>query len=162
MSRYKLFQAYLVLSKPIFHSFSQQEILKCLVSSAITSVQFLEDLPHGGPPLLPLAPPTIKPPSIHLLHTQQSNCASERHSVCPTLCDPTDCTVHGILQARILEWVAVPFSRASSKPRDGTQVSHIAGGFLTSWATREAQLHQRNSIIQNNCTKEVLTLLRKF
>ena len=46
----------------------------------------------------------------------------------PTLCDPTDCSlpvsfVHGLLQARILEWVAVPFSRGSSQPRDGTQVS---------------------------------------
>ena len=45
-------------------------------------------------------------------------------------------TVHGILQARILEWVAFPFSRGSSEPRDWTQVSHIAGGFITSWATR--------------------------
>ena len=62
---------------------------------------------------------------------------------CPTLCDPIDCTVHGILQARILEWVAFPFSRGSSQPRDGTQVSHIAGGFFTSWATREALLHMR-------------------
>ena len=58
---------------------------------------------------------------------------------CPTLCDPIDYVVHVILQARILEWVAFPFSRASSQPRDQTQVSHIAGGFFTSWATREAQ-----------------------
>ena len=50
-----------------------------------------------------------------------------------------DYTVHGILQARILEWVAFPFSRGSSQPRDRTQVSHIAGGFFTIWATREAQ-----------------------
>ena len=50
---------------------------------------------------------------------------------------PMDDTVHGILQTRILEWVAVPFSRGSSPPRDQTQVSHIAGGFFTSWATRE-------------------------
>ena len=57
----------------------------------------------------------------------------------PTLCDPMDYTVHGILQARILEWVAFPFSRESSQPRDRTQVSCIAGGFFTSWATREAQ-----------------------
>ena len=49
-----------------------------------------------------------------------------------TLCDPMDYTVHGILQARILEWVAIPFSRGSSQPRDGTQVSRIAGGFFTS------------------------------
>ena len=51
---------------------------------------------------------------------------------CPTLCDPMDYTVHGILQARILEWEAFPFSRESSQPRDQTQVSHNAGGFLTS------------------------------
>ena len=47
--------------------------------------------------------------------------------------------VHGILQARILEWVAFPFSRGSSQPRDQTQVYLIVGGFFTSWATREAQ-----------------------
>ena len=55
-----------------------------------------------------------------------------------TLCNPMNYTVHGILQARILEWVAFPFSRGSSQPRDRTQVSHIAGGFFTSWVTREA------------------------
>ena len=48
-----------------------------------------------------------------------------------TLCDPMDYTVHGILQARILEWVAFPFSRGSSQPRNRTQVSHIAGRFFT-------------------------------
>ena len=58
---------------------------------------------------------------------------------CPTLCDLMDYTVHGILQARILEWVALPFSRESSQPRDRTQVSRIAGRFFTSWATRKAQ-----------------------
>ena len=49
----------------------------------------------------------------------------------PTLCDPMDYTVHGILQARILKWIAIPFSRGSSLPRDQTQVSCITGGFLT-------------------------------
>ena len=58
---------------------------------------------------------------------------------CPTLCNPMDYTVHGILRTRILKWVAFPFSRGSSQPRDLTQVSHIAGGFFSSWATREAQ-----------------------
>ena len=53
---------------------------------------------------------------------------------CPTLWNPMDYTVHGILQAKILEWVAFPFSRETSQPRDRTQVSHIAGGFFTSWA----------------------------
>ena len=52
--------------------------------------------------------------------------------LCLTLCDPMDYTVHGTLQARTLEWVAVPFSRVSSQPRDRTQVSQIAGGFFTS------------------------------
>ena len=62
---------------------------------------------------------------------------------CPTLCDPTDCSlpgssVHGILQTRILEWVAIPFSRGSSQLSDRTQVSHITGRFFTVLATREA------------------------
>ena len=50
-----------------------------------------------------------------------------------------DCIVQGILQARILEWVAFPFSKGSSQTRDEIQVSHIAGSFFTSWATREAK-----------------------
>ena len=64
-----------------------------------------------------------------------------------TLCDPMDYTIHGILQARILEWVAVPFSRRSSQPRDQTQVSHIVGRFYTNWATMEAQRKDRQSKI---------------
>ena len=52
--------------------------------------------------------------------------------LCPTLRDPIDYTVHGILQARILEWVDFPFSRGSSQAKDRTQVSHIAGRFFTS------------------------------
>ena len=63
---------------------------------------------------------------------------------CPTLCDPMDCSppgssVHGILQASILEWVAMPYSQGSSRLVDRIQVSCIAGGFFTVWATREAQ-----------------------
>ena len=55
---------------------------------------------------------------------------------CPTLCSPMNCSppdssVHGIFQARILEWVAIPFSQGSSRPRDQTQVSHIVGRFFT-------------------------------
>ena len=61
---------------------------------------------------------------------------------CPTLCGPMDCSlpgfsVHGTLQTRILEWVAVPFSMESSQPRDQTQVSCIAGSFFTIWVIRE-------------------------
>ena len=58
--------------------------------------------------------------------------------LCPTLWDPRDYTVHGILQARILEWAAFPFSRRSSQPRDWAQVSCIAGRLFTNWVIREA------------------------
>ena len=72
---------------------------------------------------------------------------------CLTLCNPMDCSppgssVHGILQARILEWAANPFSRGSSRPRDWTCVSCIAGRFFTIWATRE----------DSNLQKEYLTI----
>ena len=60
----------------------------------------------------------------------------------PTLCNPMDCSppgssVHGILQVRILEWVAIPFPRGSSHPRYQNQVSCISGRFFTIWATRK-------------------------
>ena len=61
---------------------------------------------------------------------------------CPTLCDPMDCSlpgasIHGIFQAIVLEWIAISFSRGSSRPRDRTQVSHIIDRRFTVWATRE-------------------------
>ena len=64
---------------------------------------------------------------------------------CLTLCNhmdhsPPGPSFHGILQARILEFIAISFSRGSSQPRDRTQVSHIAGRLFTIWATRKAQL----------------------
>ena len=78
----------------------------------------------------------------------KSNYLSERKErettqSCLTLCNPVDCSlpgssVHGILQARMLEWVAISFFRGSSQPRDQTRVSHIAGRRFTIWATREA------------------------
>ena len=63
--------------------------------------------------------------------------------LCLTLCDPVDhglpdSSVRGILQARILEWVAIPFSMGSSQPKDSTRVSCIAGRFFTVWVTLEA------------------------
>ena len=63
---------------------------------------------------------------------------------CPTLCDPVEYSlpgspIHGILQARILEWVAISSLRRSSQPRDRTQVSCITCGFFTIWAPREGQ-----------------------
>ena len=64
---------------------------------------------------------------------------------CLTLFDPMDCSlpgssVHGILQARILEWVAIPFSRESSRLRDWTRVSCTADRFFTVWATKEEKM----------------------
>ena len=66
--------------------------------------------------------------------------------LCPTLCEPMDyspplSSIHGILQARILELVAIFFSRGSSQLRDQTQISHIAGGLFTIWAIREAHIY---------------------
>ena len=68
---------------------------------------------------------------------------SEVAQSCPIVCDPMDCSlpgssVHEILQARLLEWVAISFSRGSSQPRDWIQVSHIASRRFNLWATREA------------------------
>ena len=62
---------------------------------------------------------------------------------CPTLCDSIDCSppgssAHGILQTRILEWEAIPFSRGSSRPTNQARVSCTVGSFFTIWATREA------------------------
>ena len=67
---------------------------------------------------------------------------SEIAQSCPTLCDLMDCSlpgssVHGVFQARVLEWFAISLSRGSSHPRDWTQVSHIVSRHFTVWATRE-------------------------
>ena len=72
-------------------------------------------------------------------HTHIYICVAQLLQLCPTLCDPMDYSlpgfsVHGILQARILEWVAIPISRRSFRPRDWTHVSYVscnAGGFFT-------------------------------
>ena len=79
-------------------------------------------------------------------HTDQSEVAQS----CPTLCYRMDCSlpgssVHGIFQARVLEWVTISFSRGSSRPRDQTRVSRIVGRRFTVWATREAHTDQSKS-----------------
>ena len=70
---------------------------------------------------------------------------SEFTQLCPTLFDPMDCSppgssIHTVFQATILEWVAVFFSRGSSRPRGRTQVSGIVGRLFTLWATRKSQI----------------------
>jgi len=77
----------------------------------------------------------------HIVKSEKHECFS--HSVVSDSCNPMDCrppesSVHEILQARILEWVAIPFFRGSSQLRDPTWVSCITGRFFTIWATKEA------------------------
>ena len=72
---------------------------------------------------------------------------------CPTLCNPMDCSppgssVHEILQGSILEWVAIPFSRGSSQPRNWTQVSWVVSIFSTVWVTKEAKMLRRLLIMK--------------
>ena len=71
------------------------------------------------------------------------------NTVNPMDSGPPGSSVHGILQARIVEWIALPFSSGSSLPRDRTRVSYIAGRFFTIWATREAPISP--SAFLNNC-----------
>ena len=87
---------------------------------------------------------------------------------CPTLCDPMDCSlpassVHGILQARILEWVAMTFSRGSSQPRNQTRVSCIAGRFFPIWATRDNSIWKRSELnIKKNWNQNTYWTFCKF
>ena len=80
-------------------------------------------------------------------------CESEAAQSCPTLCNPMDCSppsssVHGIFQAILLEWIAISFSRGSSRPRDQTQVSCIVDGRFTVWDTREVLREYKTRIIE--------------
>ena len=72
-------------------------------------------------------------------------------------CSPPGSSVHGIFQARVLEWVAISFSRGSSQPRDRTQVSHTAGRHFTVWATREA--HNSHYYRVNACCLSILCIV---
>ena len=88
-----------------------------------------------------LWPPDVKNWHIWKEHEWVSE-VSEVTQSCPTLYDPIDCSlpdssIHGIFQARILEWVAISFSRRSSRPRDWTLVSRIVGRRFTIWAPRK-------------------------
>ena len=82
-----------------------------------------------------------------------------------TLCDPMDyswpgSSVHGIFQARTLDWVAIPFSRLSSQSRDWIQVAFIAGRFLTVWVTREAPMFRNTAILFNRSIGYILGVVR--
>ena len=102
-------------------------------------------------PEIELRSPALQADSLPLSHMGSSPLSnSEVAQSCPTLCDPIACSLpasstHGVFQARILEWVAISFSRGSSQPRDRTLVSHTAGRLFTVWATREAPLYPISS-----------------
>ena len=110
----------------LFHSNSFYSLLTFL---ATFPIYFLEFLP-------PVEMRFFSPPQVRKESLRGWKKVNVTES-CQTLCDPMDYTVHGILQARILECVAFSFSRGSFQPWDGTQVCRIAGGFFSSWATRE-------------------------
>ena len=102
---------------------------------------------RSGGWLPPKEPQSLILPSIHAAVLAAQSCL--------TLYDPMDCSlpgssVHGILQARILEWVVIPFSRGSSQPRNWTWVPCIAGRFFTIWATRQAQSMFQNGFISHS------------
>ena len=82
---------------------------------------------------------------------------SEVAQSCPTLCDPMDC-VHGIFQARVLEWVAISFSRGYFQPRDQTQISSIVGRCFTIWATkRKTKMNDPPFSFRGNLSKYPLS-----
>ena len=102
----------------------------------------------------------LQTPWVFLLHTKVKKSIRLKVKVlatqsCSTLCDPMDCSppgfsVHGILQARILQWIAFSFSRGSSPPSNHTPVSSTADKFFTIWATREATpFNWRDSQVPN-------------
>ena len=93
---------------------------------------------------------------VHTTCMKSESAVLVAHS-CPTLCNAVDSrlwgsSLHGILQARIMEWIPVSYSRGSSQPRNQTHVSLIAGEFFTFWATREAiLLHDRQINWETRC-----------
>jgi len=106
---------------------SQERLSRCLFPHLPKKRDLFSGLPSSA---CSSPPPTISQKKVKESGVTQS---------CPTLCDPRDCSLPGkILQARLLEWAAISFSRGSSQPRDRTQVSHIADRRFTIATTREA------------------------
>ena len=88
-----------------------------------------------------------------ITHTSHVNILSSVAQLCLTLCDPMDCTgssVQGILQERILEWVAMPSSRGPSQPKDRTWVSYIAGRFFTDQPTSAHSVQFSHSVVSDS------------
>ena len=116
------------LKSPLQHHSSKASILWC---SAFLIVQFSHPYMITGKTIA-LTRGTFVGKVMSLIFNMLSESESEVTQLCPTLCDSMNCSllgssVHGILQARALEWVAISFFRGSSRPRDRTWVSHIVG-----------------------------------
>ena len=100
-----------------------------------------------------------------IVKTALSEWVNEVAQSCLTPCDPMDCSlpcssIHGILQARILEWVAISFSRGSSWPRDQTQVSHIVGRCFAIWTAREVFTNSKTALWITICYSSLLRKIR--
>ena len=99
-----------------------------------------------------------------LVQKLRSNKPSEVAQSCPTLFGHMGYTllgssIHGIFQARVLEWVAISFSRGSSQPRDWIRISHIVGRRFTVWATREApEMWQKKKVPSDGSEVKVTQL----
>ena len=111
-------------------------------AKSLQSCPTLWDPIDGSPPGSPV-PGILQARTLEWVSISFSNAWKWKVKSCPTLSNPMDCSppgssVHGILQASILEWVTMPFSWESSRPRDQTWVSCIAGRFFTICTTREA------------------------
>ena len=117
------------------------------VSGSVLPMNIQDWFPLGATGWLSLLSKGIGYPEMHIMMAPDPQC------------DPREYTVHGILQARILAWVAIPFFRGSSQPRDRTQVSRIAGRFFTSWATRGAHCIQKCTVWSNLSSRTLGSLV---
>ena len=116
-----------------------QESENCKWSRSVVSNSLW---PHGLQPTKLLRPwdfPGKSMEWVAIAFSIHISIVSSVPQLCPTLCNPMDCilpssSVHGIFQARVLEWIAISFSRGSSQPRDQTLVSCIANRFFITWA----------------------------
>ena len=128
------------------------------LSMGFSRQEYWSGLPFPSPGDLPN--PGIKPASLTSLalagefftssatwEAQKKVKLLSRVQLCnPMYCSLPGSSVHGIFQARVLEWVAISFSSRSSQPRDLTRVSHTAGRCFTVWATREAQYYIQKTL----------------
>ena len=111
-------------------SLSDFLLTSCLTLNELTSLGFSFFVYKRGMTMVSASKVDVKMNACKTLRPMSEKVKMKVAQWCPTLCDPMDDTVHGILQARTLEWVAFPFSKGSSQPRDQTQVPHIAGRVL--------------------------------